>query len=120
MSAGIVAVRAELPVDASHVTDKQIQDALWHYYYDIEKSVGYLLSTYGAKSKVQKEKVKVQVQGRGGKKVQGGLFSVEGAVAGVGGYGDGDDGARDGASLEMIGGTVGGASIRYLWTYYFH
>ena len=25
-------------------TDKEIQDSLWHYYYDVEKSVSYLLS----------------------------------------------------------------------------
>lgn len=28
------------------VTPKQIQDALWHYYYDIDKTVGYLDRTY--------------------------------------------------------------------------
>ena len=24
-------------------TDRQIQDSLWHYYYDVEKTVNYLL-----------------------------------------------------------------------------
>jgi elongation factor 1 alpha-like protein len=28
--------------DSIAVTDKEIQDALWHYYYDIDKSVTYL------------------------------------------------------------------------------
>jgi elongation factor 1 alpha-like protein len=28
--------------DQIAVTDKEIHDALWHYYYDIEKSVAYL------------------------------------------------------------------------------
>lgn len=29
----------ELPI-----TDKEIEDSLWHYYYDIDKTVNYLLS----------------------------------------------------------------------------
>ena len=28
--------------DQTSVTDKEIHDALWHYYYDIEKTVAYL------------------------------------------------------------------------------
>ena len=28
------------------ITDKDIQDSLWHYYYDVEKTVNYLLSMY--------------------------------------------------------------------------
>ncbi|KUJ12554.1 uncharacterized protein LY89DRAFT_623737 [Mollisia scopiformis] len=55
MRVGTIAVREELPPQASHVTDKQIREALWHYYYDIEKSVGYLVSTYAAKPKAQKK-----------------------------------------------------------------
>ena len=27
------------------ITDKEIQDSLWHYYYDVDKTVDYLLST---------------------------------------------------------------------------
>ncbi|PVH75367.1 hypothetical protein DL98DRAFT_498454 [Cadophora sp. DSE1049] len=49
MRVGTIAVRAELPATATHITDKQIQEALWHYYYDIEKSVGYLVNTYVTK-----------------------------------------------------------------------
>ena len=71
MTAGTIAVRAELPPQASHVTDKQIREALWHYYYDIEKSVGYLINTYAPKPKAQK-KVKAQEEK---KKAQGGFFS---------------------------------------------
>lgn len=26
------------------VTDKEIEDSLWHYYYDIEKTINYLIS----------------------------------------------------------------------------
>lgn len=29
----------------SEFTNKEIQDSLWHYYYDVEKTVNYLLST---------------------------------------------------------------------------
>ena len=31
------------PIPAS---DQEISEALWHYYYDVEKSVGYLRSVY--------------------------------------------------------------------------
>jgi len=58
MRVGTIAVRAELPATATHITDKQIQEALWHYYYDIEKSVGYLMSTYVAKKEKEKKKSK--------------------------------------------------------------
>lgn len=27
------------------ITDKEIEDSLWHYYYDVEKTVDYLIST---------------------------------------------------------------------------
>lgn len=27
-----------------HITDKEIEDSLWHYYYDVDKTVNYLLS----------------------------------------------------------------------------
>lgn len=83
MRVGTIAVRAELPATASHITDKQIQEALWHYYYDIEKSVGYLVNTYVAKPKKEK-------------KVKGGLISFLGVerspagmcVCGIGGKGN--------------------------------
>jgi elongation factor 1 alpha-like protein len=61
MSAGTTAVKSELPGGFSHVTDKQIYDALWFYYYDIQKSVDYLVKTYGPKLKAQKKK---KAQGR--------------------------------------------------------
>jgi elongation factor 1 alpha-like protein len=43
LSAGTVAVRAELGAGFP-VTDQQIQDSLWHYFYDIAKTVAYLKS----------------------------------------------------------------------------
>lgn len=66
MRAGTTAVKSELPGGFSHVTDKQIYEALWFYYYDIQKSVDYLAKTYGPKIKTQK------------KKAQGRLFSFHG------------------------------------------
>lgn len=43
LSAGTVAVRAELGAGFP-VTDQQIKDSLWHYFYDIAKTVAYLKS----------------------------------------------------------------------------
>jgi elongation factor 1 alpha-like protein len=43
LAAGTVAVRAELSDDFP-ATDKDIQDSLWHTYYDIERTVSYLKS----------------------------------------------------------------------------
>ena len=50
--------------------DKEIQESLWHYYYDVEKSVAYLVSKHVAKPRARK---KEKVQGE--KKVQGGFIS---------------------------------------------
>lgn len=44
MRQGTVKVREALGSNYS-VSDKEIQDALWHYYYDVSKSVVYLKST---------------------------------------------------------------------------
>ena len=35
-------VRAELEEAALSATDREIEDALWHYYWDVAKSVAYL------------------------------------------------------------------------------
>ncbi len=45
MTAGTKAVREALGLDVLNVTDKEIQDALWHYYYDIAKTVSYILNS---------------------------------------------------------------------------
>jgi elongation factor 1 alpha-like protein len=71
MRVGTIAVRAELPATASHITDSQIQEALWNYYYDIEKTVGYLTSTYITKPKAKKQDTAKMV-----KKLEGGSFSI--------------------------------------------
>lgn len=60
LQAGSIAVRAELPPNStSQISDKQITDALWHYYYDVEKSVNYLVGT------VKKENVKKEPKVQG-------------------------------------------------------
>lgn len=46
MTKGTADVRAALRDDASKVTVKQIEEALWHYYYDVDKSVAYLQKTF--------------------------------------------------------------------------
>ncbi|KAI0483554.1 P-loop containing nucleoside triphosphate hydrolase protein [Xylaria cf. heliscus] len=60
MVAGTTQVRAALGSDSSKVTTTQIEEALWHYYYDIDKSVAYLASKYispkPAKPPAQKNK----------------------------------------------------------------
>lgn len=43
---GTVQVRSALGQDFAYITDKDIQDSLWHYYYDVGKSVTYLKSAF--------------------------------------------------------------------------
>lgn len=46
MQNGTAEVRKALGTEASKVTVAQIQEALWHYYYDVDKSVAYLTKTF--------------------------------------------------------------------------
>ncbi|KAI1380283.1 hypothetical protein F4677DRAFT_441599 [Hypoxylon crocopeplum] len=46
MDAGTVQVRTALGSQSSKVTTQQVQEALWHYYYDVEKSVAYLKNKF--------------------------------------------------------------------------
>lgn len=48
MRIGTESVRAALGDASDFVTDDAIQEALWHYYYDVAKSVTYLKSKYEA------------------------------------------------------------------------
>ena len=50
-------VREILAQESAHITDKQIQETLWHYYYDVDKSVSYLRKEYIVKPKVEQKKV---------------------------------------------------------------
>ncbi|KUI69644.1 HBS1-like protein [Cytospora mali] len=61
MTAGTEEIKGVLGPQASKVTTQQIQEALWHYYYDIDKTVAFLISKFidpapkpAAKSKPQK------------------------------------------------------------------
>lgn len=51
MAAGLVNVRAVLG-SASGVSDKEIKDSLWYYYFDDEKTVSYLLGEKHSSSMV--------------------------------------------------------------------
>ncbi|KAI0459124.1 hypothetical protein F5B21DRAFT_457304 [Xylaria acuta] len=55
MVAGTTQVRAALGTDSSKVTTQQIEEALWHYYYDVDKSVTYLASKYISPKPAQKK-----------------------------------------------------------------
>ncbi|KAI1848917.1 hypothetical protein JX265_001248 [Neoarthrinium moseri] len=46
MDAGTAEVRSALGPRASKVTTAQIQEALWHYYYDVDKSVAFLVNKF--------------------------------------------------------------------------
>ncbi|KHO01820.1 TEF1 protein [Metarhizium album ARSEF 1941] len=46
MEKGTADVKIALGANAGKVTVKQIQEALWHYFYDVEKSVAYLSRTF--------------------------------------------------------------------------
>lgn len=46
MAEGTSEVRRVLADQADMVTTQQIQDALWHYYYDVDKSVAYLINKF--------------------------------------------------------------------------
>lgn len=46
MAAGTAEIRASLGDEASKVTTQQIQEALWHYYYDVDKSIAYLMNKF--------------------------------------------------------------------------
>ncbi|KAK8053508.1 P-loop containing nucleoside triphosphate hydrolase protein [Apiospora saccharicola] len=54
MEAGTAQVRDALGPQTSKVTTAQIQDALWHYFYDIDKTVAYLVTKHIASPKAAK------------------------------------------------------------------
>jgi elongation factor 1 alpha-like protein len=47
MRLGTISVREALGDFEAGVSDAQIQEALWHYYYDVAKSVSYLKNKLG-------------------------------------------------------------------------
>lgn len=46
MAEGTAEVRRLLATQAQQVTTQQIQEALWHYYYDVDKTVAYLINKF--------------------------------------------------------------------------
>ena len=54
MRLGTISVREGLGEMSGFTSDAQIQEALWHYYYDVEKSVVYLKNKLGTESKPEK------------------------------------------------------------------
>ncbi|KAK7755085.1 hypothetical protein SLS62_002900 [Diatrype stigma] len=46
MAAATAEIRASLGDESSKVTTQQIQEALWHYYYDVDKSITYLMNKF--------------------------------------------------------------------------
>ncbi|KAK2597707.1 hypothetical protein N8I77_012473 [Diaporthe amygdali] len=46
MTAATAEVKSMLGPQASKVTTQQIQESLWHYYYDVDKTIAYLISKY--------------------------------------------------------------------------
>lgn len=54
MRVGTIRVREALAETSDFVSDAQIQEALWHYYYDIAKSVSYLKNKLGTEPTQEK------------------------------------------------------------------
>ncbi|KAG8164578.1 hypothetical protein KVR01_004853 [Diaporthe batatas] len=46
MTAATEEVKTTLGPQASKVTTRQIQESLWHYYYDVDKTIAYLISKF--------------------------------------------------------------------------
>ena len=43
------------PDAAAKITQQQVRDALWHYYFDVDKSVAYLVKTFVEKPIIKKK-----------------------------------------------------------------
>lgn len=68
MATGTIAVREALGTDVPGVTDREIQEGLWHYYYDVGKTVEWILDTRTGKGSDARGG-----GGKKGKKKKGGL-----------------------------------------------
>lgn len=60
MAMGTATVQSTLGADADKVTVQQIQESLWHYYYDIEKTVSYLQKKFIAPPPPPKQEKKTK------------------------------------------------------------
>ncbi|MDA4133294.1 MAG: hypothetical protein OK454_09260, partial [Thaumarchaeota archaeon] len=63
---GTAEIQSMLGDEASKVTVRQIQDALWHYYYDIDKSIAYLMGKYIAPPAPNATKAAAKRNSKGG------------------------------------------------------
>ncbi|KAK1725982.1 P-loop containing nucleoside triphosphate hydrolase protein [Colletotrichum acutatum] len=63
MAIGTATVQSTLGPDADKVTVQQIQESLWHYYYDIEKTVSYLQKKFIAPPPAPKQEKKIKDAG---------------------------------------------------------
>jgi elongation factor 1 alpha-like protein len=94
MAAGTIAVREALGPDVLGVTDREIHEALWHYYYDVGHTVTYILDTRMKKAGgAKKEK----------KKKKGGL-AVSLSFVGMGEWGSGWELGAGGLGQRGLGG----------------
>ncbi|KAI0155296.1 P-loop containing nucleoside triphosphate hydrolase protein [Xylariaceae sp. FL1272] len=59
MAAGTSQVRTQLGDQSSKISTQQIEEALWHYYYDVEKSVAYLITKYVAATPAKPQKTSI-------------------------------------------------------------
>ncbi len=65
MSEGTASVQRALGLEVDKVTVAQIEEALWHYYYDVDKTVAYLIGKHIAPvPKLAKGKAKKDQEGK--------------------------------------------------------
>lgn len=64
MFEGTAAVKVALGTGASKVTVAQIQEALWNYYYDVDKSVTYLKNKFVSPPPKAEKARPAQAQGK--------------------------------------------------------
>ncbi|RDW85578.1 hypothetical protein BP5796_03903 [Coleophoma crateriformis] len=94
MREGTIKVREALPTGTAldSITDKEIQEALWHYYYDVGKSVTYLLNTYSKAAKKAEPKKK---KGRSSYLIASGVMFSQAGEGALGSLADLEDLARE-------------------------
>lgn len=100
MRVGTISVREALGGDVPGITDKDIQEALWHYFYDIEKSVNYLLQSRTAKKETKKKAKGGSLFSHSG---FWGMAALRQGELGVGGGGADSYGSRGASPLSYHG-----------------
>lgn len=63
-------VQAELQEVGLHAPDKEIEEALWHYYWDVGKSVAYLKNTRTPRPQQQEQHLQQQQSGKTAKQAK--------------------------------------------------